>query len=130
MNFESILNQALSNLKLMIKDNEATVSYDSLPTVMTDPIQLIQLLQNLILNGIKFKNKEAPKINVSAEKKDTEWVLVVQDNGIGIDPQYSNRIFEIFKRLDTREEYSGTGMELAICKRIVERQGGHIWCRI
>jgi len=90
---EFILNQALSNLKLIIKENDATISHDPLPEVMTDSTQLIQVLQNLILNGIKFHGEETPKIHISAEKKENEWVFSVQDNGIGIDPQYSERIF-------------------------------------
>ncbi len=118
---ELILNQALSNLKLMIKDNKATVSHDHLPEVRADSLQLGQLFQNLILNRIKFHGDEAPKIHISAEKKEIEWLFSVQDNGIGIDPQNSERIFEIFKRLHTREKYSGTGIGLAICKRIAER---------
>ena len=98
-NCEFILNQALSNLKLMIKDNKVTISHDPLPDIMADSTQLIQVFQNLILNGIKFRSEEAPKIHIAAEKKASEWVFSVQDNGIGIDPQYSERIFEIFKRL-------------------------------
>jgi PAS domain S-box-containing protein len=126
-NCEFILNQILSNLKLMIKDNKVTISHDPLPYVMVDPTQLIQVFQNLILNGIKFQSEEAPKIHVSAEKKESEWVFSVRDNGIGINPRYSEKIFEIFKRLHTREKYFGTGIGLAICKRIVERHGGRIW---
>ena len=121
------MNQVLSNLKVIIKENKATVSHDPLPEVMADSTQLVQVFQNLILNGIKFHSEEAPKIHISAEKKANEWIFSVQDNGIGIDPQYSKRIFEIFKRLHTREKYSGTGIGLAICKKIVERHGGRIW---
>ena len=126
-NCKFILNQALSNLKLMIRDNKATISHDPLPEVIADPTQLGQVFQNLIFNGIKFHREEAPKIHISAEIKASEWVFSVQDNGIGIDPKYSERIFEIFKRLHKREEYSGTGIGLAVCKRIIERHGGHIW---
>ncbi len=124
---EFILNQVLSNLELFIKENNATVSKDPLPVVMADSIQLVQVFQNLIINGIKFHSEVAPKIHISVEKKAKEWVFSVQDNGIGIDPQYFKTIFEIFKRLDKREEYSGTGIGLAICRKIVERYGGHIW---
>ena len=124
---EFILNQVLSNLKLAIKENNATISHDPLPEVTVNSTELIQVFQNLILNGIKFHNEEAPKIHIAAEKKANEWVFSVQDNGIGIDPQYSERIFEIFKRLHTREKYSGTGIGLAICKKIIERHGGRIW---
>jgi light-regulated signal transduction histidine kinase (bacteriophytochrome) len=126
-NCEFILNQVLSNLKLMIKDNKIAISHDPLPDVIADPTELAQVFQNLILNGIKFRSEEAPKIHIAAERKANKWVFSVQDNGIGIDPQYSERIFEIFKRLHTREQYTGTGIGLAICKRIVERHGGRIW---
>jgi PAS domain S-box-containing protein len=127
INCNLILSQTLSNLKLMIKDNKATISYDTLPEVMADSTQLGQVFQNLIFNGIKFHSEEAPKIHISAEKKASEWVFSVQDNGIGIDPQYSGKIFEIFKRLHSRDEYSGIGIGLSICKKIVEGHGGRIW---
>ena len=126
---ESVLNQVLSNLELYIKENKATVSHDPLPEVMADYTQLVQVFQNLIINGIKFHSEEAPIINISAEKKAREWVFSVQDNGIGIDPQYSEKIFEVFKRLHNKEQYPGTGIGLAICKKIVERHGGRIWVK-
>jgi len=124
---EFILNQVLSNLEIFMKENEATVSYDPLPKVMADYTQLVQVFQNLIANAIKFHSEEAPKINISAEKNASEWIFSVQDNGIGIDPQYSDKIFEVFKRLHKKEEYAGTGIGLAICKKIVELHGGRIW---
>ena len=124
---EFVLNQVLSNLELYIKENKATVSHEPLPEVIADYTQMAQVFQNLIINGIKFHSKEAPKIHISAEKKANEWIFSVQDNGIGIDPQYSEKIFEVFKRLHKKEEYPGTGIGLAICKKIVERHGGHIW---
>jgi PAS domain S-box-containing protein len=96
---ELILNKVLSNLKLIINEHKATISHDTLPDIMVDSAQLGQVFQNLILNGIKFHNEEAPKIHIAAEKKETEWVFSVQDNGIGIDPQYSKKIFEIFKKI-------------------------------
>ncbi len=124
---EFVLNQVLSNLELYIRENKATISHDPLPDVMADSTQLAQVFQNLIANGIKFHSEEAPKIRISAEKKEKEWVFSVQDNGIGIDPQYSEKIFEVFKRLHNKEAYPGTGIGLAVCKKIVERHGGHIW---
>ena len=113
-------------MELYIKENKATVSHDPLPNVIADGTQA-QVFQNLIINGIKFHSEEAPKIHISAEKKESEWVFSVQDNGIGIDPQYSEKIFEVFKRLHKKEEYPGTGIGLAVCKKIVERHGGRIW---
>jgi len=124
---EFILNQVLSDLELYIKENKAMVSHNPLPDVMADSTQLAQVFQNLIANGIKYHSEETPIINICAEKKASEWVFSVQDNGIGIDPQYSERIFEVFKRLHNKEEYPGTGIGLAVCKKIVERHGGRIW---
>jgi len=124
---EFILNKVLSDIKAVIEGNNATISHGLLPEVMADSTQLAQVFQNLIINGIKFHSEETPKIHIAAEKKASEWVFSVQDNGIGIDPQYSERIFEIFKRLNSRDRYPGTGIGLAICKKIVERHGGSIW---
>jgi PAS domain S-box-containing protein len=124
---EFILNQTLSNLELYIRQNNASVSHDPLPEVIADSTQLAQVFQNLIANGIKFQSEKASKIHISAEKKENKWVFSVKDNGIGIDPQYSEKIFEVFKRLHRKEEYPGTGIGLAICKKIVERHGGCIW---
>ena len=124
---EFILNQVLSDLKVVIIENNATVSHDPLPVVMIDPTQLSQVFQNIIINGIKFHGEKSPKIHISAEKKTNEWLFSVQDNGIGIESQQFKRIFEFFKRLYKREEYPGTGMGLAICKKIIEKQGGRIW---
>jgi PAS domain S-box-containing protein len=124
---ELVLVQVLSNLDLFIKQNKAAVSHDPLPEVMADNTQLAQIFQNLIFNGIKFHSGGTPKILISADRKENEWLFSVQDNGIGIDPQYSEKIFEVFKRLHKKEEYPGTGIGLAVCKKIVERHGGHIW---
>jgi light-regulated signal transduction histidine kinase (bacteriophytochrome) len=121
------LNQILSNLDLYIKENKATMSHDPLPELIADSTQMAQVFQNLVANAIKFHSEEAPIINISAETKAKEWVFSVQDNGIGIDPQYSEKIFDVFKRLHKKEEYPGTGIGLAVCKKIVERHGGHIW---
>src|SRR5665647_1424683 len=126
-NCEFVLNQVSSNLEIYIKENKATVSHDPLPDVMADYTQIVQVFQNLIINGIKFHSEEAPKIHISAGRNAREWIFLVQDNGIGIDPQYSEKIFEVFKRLHKKEEYPGTGIGLAICKKIVERHGGRIW---
>lgn len=125
-----VLNIVLSNLKISIDENNVKIIYDSLPTVNADSSQLVQLFQNIIGNAIKFrKPNEPPKIHITARKDEerNEYVFSVSDNGIGMEPQYAERIFIIFQRLHTREVYSGTGIGLSIAKRIIERHGGHIW---
>lgn len=124
---EVVLDQALTNLKVAIEESGAEVMYEPLPTVMADPGELVQVFQNLIGNAIKFRSKETPRVRISAEKKKKEWVFSVQDNGIGIDSELSERIFAIFQRLHTEDEYAGTGVGLAICKKIMGRHGGQIW---
>lgn len=124
---DAVLETSLMNLELTIKESGAEVmSSSSLPTVMCDETQIAQVFQNLIGNAIKYKGEAQPRIEISSERRDSEWIIGVKDNGIGIDPQYHDRIFGIFKRLHGRE-LPGTGMGLAICKRIVERHGGRIW---
>ena len=118
---------AVKNLRQSIRDSGATVTVAPLPAVLADATQLTQLFQNLIGNGIKYCNSRAPEIQVAARADGTDWIFSVQDNGIGIEPQYFERIFQMFQRLHTRTEYSGTGMGLAICQKIVERHGGRIW---
>ena len=124
---EFILNQTLSNLELYIRQNNASVSHDPLPEVIADSTQLAQVFQNLIINGIKFNSGARPRIHISSERKAKEWIFSVKDNGIGIDPQYAEKIFEVFKRLHNKEKYPGTGIGLAICKKIIELHGGRIW---
>ena len=126
-NCEHILNQALVNLKVTIEERNAVVTHDALPPVVADGTQLVQVFQNLIGNAIKFRSDMRPEIHVSVAPRDREWLFSVRDNGIGIDLQYAERIFRIFQRLHSREEYPGTGAGLAICKKIVERHGGQIW---
>jgi light-regulated signal transduction histidine kinase (bacteriophytochrome) len=105
------------------------ITHDPLPVVSGDPVQLMQLFQNLLANAMKFRSGEAPRIHVSAQVrgKEKDWLVSVQDNGIGIAQEHQGRIFAIFQRLHGRGEYPGTGIGLAICKKIVERHGGHIW---
>ena len=124
---EIALDDVLINLRAHIKERNAKITYDNLPSIYCDPIQIHQLLQNLLTNAIKFHNGKSPKIHISAQELEKEWLFSVSDNGIGIDPQHQEQIFKIFKRLNTREKYEGTGMGLSICKRIVEKHGGHIW---
>jgi PAS domain S-box-containing protein len=122
-----ILSQTLENLKVTIKANDAVVTHNSLPMITAAASQIIELFQNLIGNAIKFRAKEPPHIHVSAKEGEKEWIFSVRDNGIGIDPQYKERIFAVFRRLHGREEYSGSGIGLSICRKIVERHGGRIW---
>lgn len=121
------LKTALANLALPIDESGAVITADALPVVLADPLQLAQVFSNLIGNAVKFRGAETPKIHIGGRREGHEWVFSVADNGIGIEPQYTDRIFVIFQRLHTWEEYPGTGIGLAICKRIVERHGGRIW---
>jgi light-regulated signal transduction histidine kinase (bacteriophytochrome) len=123
---EAVLEAALANLQVAIKEGKARVSHDPLPKVMADEGQLVQVFQNLIGNAIKFRGEKSPRIHVSAEQRDSEWVFSVKDNGIGIEPKHFDRIFLIFQRLH-REEYPGTGTGLAIAQKIVEHHGGRMW---
>jgi PAS domain S-box-containing protein len=124
---QAILEQVLSNLVIMVHESGAVVTYDPLPTVMADATQLTQLFQNLISNAVKFRGERRPEIHVEVRRQSHEWLFAVRDNGIGIQAQHFERIFLIFQRLHTQTEYAGTGIGLAICKRIVGRHGGQIW---
>ena len=122
------MSKTLLNLQVAIEEGQAKVTCDSLPTVMGDEVQLGQLFQNLIGNALKYRDSnKTPEVHVSCERDGNYWQFGVKDNGIGIDPKYSDRIFVIFQRLHTRQEYTGTGIGLAVCKRIVDRHGGRIW---
>jgi light-regulated signal transduction histidine kinase (bacteriophytochrome) len=124
---EEALQQALVNLRGAVEESGALVTHDPLPTVMADEMQLIQLFQNLVGNGIKYQNAGVPRIHVSAAPNGGQkWIFSVQDNGLGIDSQYFERIFGMFQRLHRRDEFAGTGIGLAICKKIVERHCGNI----
>jgi light-regulated signal transduction histidine kinase (bacteriophytochrome) len=112
---------------MTMEQSKAAVTHDALPEVMADGGQLVQLFQNLIGNAIKFGGDEPPRIHISARQDSGEWVFSVRDNGIGVEAQYAERIFVMFQRLHGREEFPGTGIGLAICKKIVERHGGKIW---
>ena len=121
------LTESLTVLQVAIRDNQAQVSADPLPRVRISPVHLQQLFQNLISNAIKYRSTEPPRIHLSASLINSEWVFSVKDNGIGIAREYHDNIFGMFKRLHSKEQYPGTGMGLAICKRIVDRHGGRIW---
>jgi light-regulated signal transduction histidine kinase (bacteriophytochrome) len=127
VDLQVVLHEALANLALTIRENDAQVTNDPLPTVRADRTQMVQLLQNLIGNAIKFRATEAPRVHVGVVRQDKAWCFSVRDNGIGMGPQYGERIFIIFQRLHSRSQYPGTGIGLAICKKIVEHHGGRIW---
>ncbi|HJY07398.1 MAG TPA: ATP-binding protein, partial [Bryobacteraceae bacterium] len=122
-----ILDKALMNLGATINQSEASITRTDLPCVRMYEFQLEQVFQNLIGNAIRYRASTPPRIHVAAVQRGTEWLFSVQDNGIGIDPQYKEQIFGIFKRLHSTSEYPGTGMGLAICERIIQRSGGRIW---
>jgi light-regulated signal transduction histidine kinase (bacteriophytochrome) len=121
------LKVVLESLAVATTESHAVITSDPLPVVEIDSIHLQQLLQNLIGNAIKYRGDEPPRVHISAREQNACWCFSVQDNGIGIDPVYKERIFGIFKRLHTNDKYSGTGIGLAICQRIVERYRGRIW---
>jgi PAS domain S-box-containing protein len=122
-----VLQDAIRNLHLLIDENHAAVTVGELPVVLADPIQLARLFQNLIVNSIRYRREEPPSIHITAEPRESEWLFSVKDNGIGIEPQYAEKVFGIFKCLHPRDEYPGTGMGLAICRKIVTRHDGRIW---
>jgi PAS domain S-box-containing protein len=124
---QAALDLAIENLQAAIEESHAQVTQDTLPVVQADDLQLMQLFQNLIGNAIKFHSGKPPRIHVGVAAGEKEWVFTIQDNGIGIDPQYFERIFIIFQRLNKRDQFPGTGIGLAICKKIVQRHGGRIW---
>ncbi len=124
---ENALDDALANLARSIQESGAMVTRDALPTIHADLSQLVQVFQNLVGNAIKYQSDRPPRIHVSAKNHPSGWQFSVHDNGIGIEPQYFERIFVIFQRLHGRGEYSGTGIGLAVCKKIIERHGGKIW---
>jgi light-regulated signal transduction histidine kinase (bacteriophytochrome) len=123
----TVIAQALGNLQRAVEESGARVTCAPMPTVTADASQLQQLFQNLLGNAIKFRSEQPPEVSVKADRHGPEWVFSVRDNGIGIHPHYAERVFVVFQRLHSRAEYPGTGIGLAICKKIVERHGGRIW---
>jgi chemotaxis family two-component system sensor kinase Cph1 len=121
------LAKAVKNLQRTIEDGGAIVTHDVLPMILTDETQLVQVFQNLIGNAIKYRRVEPPNVHVAAALMGEEWIFSVHDNGMGIDAQYFDRIFVIFQRLHGQKEFEGTGIGLAMCKKIVDRLGGRIW---
>jgi PAS domain S-box-containing protein len=126
-NCEMALQEALANLMVAIDESGAVVTQDALPMVSGDATQLTQLFQNLVGNALKFRGERPPQIHIGAVRNNGDWRFSVADNGIGMEPQYFERVFLVFQRLHTRKEYQGTGIGLAICKKVVERHGGRIW---
>lgn len=126
-NCSYIFDTAVANLAASIEETGATVTQDLLPTLPADSLQLVSVFQNLIGNGIKYHGGQPPRIHVAAVENGDEWIFSFKDNGIGLDPEFADRIFVIFQRLHTKAKYPGTGIGLAICKKVVERHGGRIW---
>lgn len=128
LNFRNLIDEVLKNLEIAIKERDAEILIENLPEEITaDLTQISQLIQNLVSNALKYCENEKPRIKIKAEDKGTKWQISIKDNGIGIEPEYFDRIFVIFQRLQTREKYKGTGIGLAICKKIVTRHEGEIW---
>jgi light-regulated signal transduction histidine kinase (bacteriophytochrome) len=127
VDLNEVLDVVYDDLQVRIEESDADVETGSLPRVMGDPSQLRQVFQNLLSNAIEYSGDEPPRIDVSAERDGADWVVSVRDQGVGIDPDDADRIFEVFQRLHTHDEHPGTGIGLALCQRIVERHGGDIW---
>ena len=122
-----VVEKVINNLRASIEESKASVKYAQLPVVMANPLHMNQLFQNLVSNAIKFHGEQPPEVQISAKRDGNEWLFSVKDNGIGIDKEFADRVFIIFQRLHNYKEYPGTGIGLAICKKIVEKLGGHIW---
>jgi light-regulated signal transduction histidine kinase (bacteriophytochrome) len=127
VSLEDVFQHVIQNLHDAIEHEGATITHDPLPSVLADDDQMISLLQNLIDNALKFHGAERPYVHIGARQLEDRWLIFVRDNGIGIDAQYTERVFVIFQRLHRQDQYAGTGIGLAICRKIVERHGGRIW---
>ena len=127
ISLEELVNTSIQNLEVSIKENQATVNVGNLPTLMVNPTEMTQVFQNLISNGIKFCGKQQPLIEIGAVSDEDNWQIFVKDNGIGIDSKYHQKIFQVFQRLHSEDDYPGTGIGLSICEKIVKHHGGKIW---
>jgi light-regulated signal transduction histidine kinase (bacteriophytochrome) len=127
VNCDTAVYIALQNLRRTIEENRAVITADPLPTVPAYSSHLVQIFQNLIANALKYRNAETPRIHISAEDREFDWIFHIRDNGIGIEPKYHKLIFGLFKRLHSSSDHPGTGIGLSICARVVERYGGTIW---
>jgi PAS domain S-box-containing protein len=129
INLEKVLDEVLYNLEIVIQENQAIITREPLPKICADYRQMSQLFQNLIGNALKYRSEETPKISISVQKKEENWLFMVKDNGIGMEPKYHEQVFQIFRRLHSPDDYEGTGIGLAIAKRIIERHHGQIWVK-
>lgn len=127
VDLDAVLEEAIEDLRVRIEETGAEISAATLPRVRGDETQLRQLLENLLSNAIEYSDDEPPRVDVSVERSESNWIVSIRDEGIGIDPEDTDRIFDVFQRLHGREEHSGTGIGLALCNRIVERHGGRLW---
>ncbi|WP_224447404.1 sensor histidine kinase [Haloprofundus salilacus] len=127
VDLDTVLEDVLEDIRVQIEESNAEITKESLPTVTGDDNQLRQVFQNLLQNAIEYSGDGPPRVSITADRADSKWVVTVRDEGIGIEPKYSENIFEVFQRLHNSGEYPGTGIGLALCKRIVERHDGEIW---
>jgi signal transduction histidine kinase len=127
VNMDEVLNRALALLDAEIRESGCAITRTALPAVSGDSAQLVQVLCNLVSNSIKYRSAQTPSVHISAERSDGAWLISVRDNGIGIDPRHTDRIFEVFERLHNAHDYPGTGIGLAICRRVIQHHGGSIW---